>query len=140
MKLLGVDFGTRRTGIAISDDLQLFAHALEVIVSSDMNYVAGEVARLAEENRVYRIVVGMPKNMNNSCGERARSTMVFMDVLSGVTEIPAVSFDERLTTVAAQRALQACGTHRKRRKTVVDSVAAAVLLQNYMDFLKNTGC
>lgn len=138
MRFLGVDFGSRRTGLAVSDELGLFAHVLKNIVSSDTVFTAREVASAAEAESVCRIVIGMPKNMNNSCGERVRLTVSFMDILSGFTEIPLVPFDERLTTAAALRELHASGTKLKKRKNIIDSVAAVVLLQDYLDFLKNT--
>lgn len=138
MRFLGVDFGSRRTGLAISDELGLFAHSLKCIVSSDIAFTARKVASVAQTEEVCRIVVGMPKNMNNSCGERVRLTLKFMELLSDFIELPLVPFDERLTTAVALRDLHACGTKREKRKNIIDSVSATVLLQDYLDFLRNT--
>ncbi len=136
MKYLGVDYGDRRTGLAISDALGMLASTAGTVVGSDMVKVAAEVAEKAKELGAGAIVLGYPKNMNNTEGPRAEKTMLFKGELEKVFSGEVILRDERATTVSATRMLNDTNTRGKKRKAVIDSVAATVILQDYLDFIR----
>ena len=132
-RLLGVDYGERRTGIAISDESRTIAFPRETLECPRPEQAAAAVARIAAAERVAGIVVGWPVNMNGSEGPRTEHTRLFMDEVARRTDIPLFRWDERLSTKIAEDALIAAGTRRERRKQVVDKLAAQVILQGYLD-------
>jgi putative holliday junction resolvase len=132
MRCLGIDFGSARIGVAISDDLGMLAHPLETIPNGP-----GFLPRLKQivsEKGVSRIVVGIPRNMDGSYGPSAEKAKLFLSQLkSEFTGVQLIAWDERLTTVEAQRLLHAAGRDVKKSRPVIDQVAAQVLLQSYLD-------
>ena len=138
MKIMGLDYGSVTVGVAISDSMLLTAQPVEVIKRKSENKLRQTLARiqvLAEENDVGRIVLGYPKNMNNSEGIRCEKTLEFKEMLERRSGLPVVLWDERLTTVAADRAMMEASIRRENRKEYVDKIAAALILQGYLDSL-----
>ncbi|WP_069997916.1 Holliday junction resolvase RuvX [Cellulosilyticum sp. I15G10I2] len=136
MRILGLDFGTKTTGVAVSDPFGWTAQGLEIIRRQDENNLKPTLARLNElcsEYKVEKIVLGLPKNMNNSIGERGEKTLLFKEKLEAKLKIPVVVWDERLSTVAAEGFLLEADVSRKKRKQVIDKLAATIILQNYLD-------
>ncbi len=134
MRVLSIDYGLKRIGLALSDPTGLLAQGLCVLQRiSDKNAVES-IKTIAAKNEVGEIVVGLPKNMNGTIGERAEQCRAFADKLAQVVSIPVTMYDERLTTVAATRVLIDAEMRRSKRKHVVDEVAATILLQNYLDY------
>lgn len=139
MRILGLDFGSRTVGVAVSDELLLTAQGVETIERKDENKLRKTCARieaLIEEYGVAELVLGFPKNMNNTEGERAEKTKEFQEMLKRRTGLPVILWDERLTTVAAEQVLMESGVRRENRKAVIDKVAACLILQGYLDSLK----
>lgn len=136
MRIMGLDFGSRTTGVAVSDPLGVTAQGVETIVRKDENKLRQTCARIEElikEYEIEEIVLGYPKNMNNTAGERAEKTEEFKAMLERRTGKPVILWDERLTTVAAERVLMESGVRRENRKAVVDKIAAVLILQGYLD-------
>lgn len=139
MIFLSVDLGDARTGLACCDKTELLASPSGVIHETDFESLLQKVAAAAKERGAQRIVVGYPKNMNNTVGERAEKCALFAQRLEALTEIPVVLWDERGTTVAAHAYLNATNTRGKKRKAVVDAVAATIILENYIAHRKLNG-
>ena len=138
MRILGLDYGSVTVGVAVSDALRVTAQPLETITRKDENKLRQTCARIDQliaEYEVESIVLGYPKNMNDSVGERAKKTEEFKAMLERRTGLPVTLWDERLTTVAAERVLMESGVRRENRKAVIDQVAAALILQGYLDSL-----
>ncbi|WP_276356372.1 Holliday junction resolvase RuvX [Cohnella caldifontis] len=133
MRILGLDYGDRRIGVALSDAFGWTAQGLEMIENGSEEAVLRRISELVEQNGVQTIVVGLPKNMNGTIGPRGEICMAFADKLRETLSVPVDLWDERLTTVAATRALLEADVSRRKRKQVVDKMAAALLLQNYLD-------
>lgn len=136
MKIMGLDYGSVTVGVAISDSMQLTAQPVEVIKRKSENKLRQTLARiqeLVEEYEVERIVLGFPKNMNNTEGERVQRTKEFRDKLLARTGLEVVLWDERLTTVSAMDVLKQGGVRRENRKAYVDKIAASLILQGYLD-------
>ena len=133
MRILGLDVGTKTIGIAVSDELLYSAQPLEVLRRTSPEKDIVSVADIANSFQCSRIVVGMPRNMNGTYGPSADAAKEFMKALSGVTDIPVDSWDERMTTVVANKALIEANLRREKRRAVIDKVAAAVILQGYLD-------
>lgn len=136
MRIMGLDFGSKTVGVAISDPLLITAQGIEIIRRKDENKLRQTLARieaLAAEYEVEKIVLGLPKNMNDTMGERAKLTLEFKEKLERRTGLPVVMWDERLTTVAADRAMMEAGVRRENRKEYVDKIAACLILQGYLD-------
>lgn len=136
MRIMGLDFGSRITGVAVSDPLGITAQGVETIVRKDENKLRQTCARIEElikEYEIEEIVLGYPKNMNNTAGERAEKTEAFKAMLERRTGKPVILWDERLTTIAAERVLMESGVRRENRKAVVDKIAAVLILQGYLD-------
>lgn len=136
MRVLGLDFGSRTVGVAVSDALLLTAQGVETIERKEENKLRKTCARIEElvkEYEVTTIVLGLPKNMNNTEGERVEKTKEFGTMLERRTGLPVVYWDERLTTVAAEQVLMESGVRRENRKAVIDKVAACLILQGYLD-------
>ena len=134
--ILGVDFGDSRTGYATSDALGFSAHTLEVYPERNMNKVAQHTAQLARDLGAERIVLGFPKNMNGTVGERGKKTKAFAKILRELTGLEIVLWDERLTTVSAHNLMNQTNVRGKKRKDTVDKIAAAYILQGYLDSKK----
>ena len=133
---MGLDYGSRTVGVAVCDPLGITAQGIETITREDENKLRKTFRRieeLAEQYQVEKIVLGYPKNMNNSAGERAEKTEEFMAALERRTGLPVVLWDERLTTVAANRVLMESGVRRENRKDVIDKIAAVLIMQGYLD-------
>lgn len=136
MRIMGLDFGSKTVGVAISDEMLLTAQGKEIIRRKEENKLRQTCARIEElilEYGVEEIVLGLPKNMNNTEGERVELTMEFKDKLERRTGLPVHMWDERLTTVAADRAMIEAGLRREERKEHVDKIAAVFILQGYLD-------
>lgn len=135
-KLLGVDFGDTRTGLAISDPSRLLASGIGYVSPGGIEKCADAVSDIAREQGVAAIVVGLPVNMDGSEGSRATRCRKFAYLLSERTGLPVAMFDERMTTMTASRYLNETNTRGKKRKTVIDTLSAQIILQNCLDRLK----
>lgn len=138
MRILGLDYGSRTVGVAVSDPLGLTAQAVETIWRKQENKLRRTLARieeLIEEYQAEQIVLGYPKNMNNTVGERAEKSLEFKEILEKRTGLPVFMWDERLTTVEANRTLMEAGVRRENRKQYMDELAAVFILQGYLDSL-----
>lgn len=136
MRVMGLDFGSKTVGVAISDPLLITAQGIEIIRRKDENKLRQTLARieaLIVEYEVTQIVLGLPKNMNATEGERVEKTKEFADRLTRRTGLPVSFWDERLTTVAADKAMMEAGIRRENRKDYVDKLAAVLILQGYLD-------
>ncbi len=134
MRILGVDHGEKRIGLALSDPLALFAQPLTVLERHDrLRSDLRAIAALCKEHEVEEIVIGLPLDMNGSVGAKAQEVRDFAARLRESTGLPIIEWDERLSTVAAERALIEGGLRRQRRKQVVDKTAAALILSSYLD-------
>ena len=134
-----MDFGSKTVGVAVSDSLLITAQGVEIIRRKEENKLRRTLARIEElilEYQVEEIVLGYPKNMNATEGERARLTEEFRDKLERRTGVPVAMWDERLTTVAADKAMIEMGIRRENRKEYVDMIAAQLILQGYLDCRK----
>ena len=129
--ILALDFGRARIGVAISDELQLLAHPLETILANER--ATSRVVELVRERNVEHVVVGIPKRMNGQIGTAATEALEFVEKLRAVLPCPVVTWDERLTTVAAHRALRDAGKKTRHTRGYVDQVAAQIILQSYLD-------
>ena len=142
MRILGLDYGARTVGIAISDGLQITAQGLEIVKRDRENKLRRTFVRIEElilEYGVEQLVLGFPKNMDNSIGERGEKTLAFKERLERRTGLPVVLWDERLTTVAADQAMTEAGIRFEKRKEYVARIAAAIILQGYLDYCRNGG-
>ena len=135
-KLLGVDFGDKRTGLAISNDGQTIASGIDQISVGGMQKTAVAVANMAKERGVVAVVVGLPVNMDGSHGPRAQHCEKFAGLLAHELDIPVVMIDERMTTMVASRYLNETDTRGQKRKGVIDTLSAQIILQNALDKLK----
>ncbi len=131
--ILGVDFGDSRTGYATSDALGLSAHTLETFAEKNMQKVAEHTASLVHELGAEKIVLGFPKNMNGTVGDRGKKTKRFKKLLEELVDVPIILWDERLTTVSAHSLMNETNVRGKKRKDSVDRIAAAFILQAYLD-------
>jgi putative Holliday junction resolvase len=135
-RVLGIDLGRARVGLAISDELGLLAHPLETFPADNANALIARIAAVALEKKVERVVVGLPRNMDGSIGPAANEALVFVEKLRAQLSCPVVTWDERLTTVAANRALRESGRTTRQTRGQVDQVAAQMILQGYLDQLQ----
>lgn len=136
MRMMGLDYGDKTVGVAVSDEMMLTAQPIETIERERKNKLRRTFARiedLIEEYDVETIVIGLPKKMNNEEGERCERTREFGSMIEQRTGLTVVYHDERLTTVAADAVLQEGGVHREQRKRYIDKVAATIILQGYLD-------
>ena len=136
-KYLGVDYGDRRTGIAECDISGLLASAITTLEEGGMRNTATRVAVEAKARACVKIIIGMPRNMDGSYGERTEVVRAFAEILSELTDIPIDFSDERMSTMAAYRFLDASGTYGKKRKGAIDALSAELILQNYIDKERN---
>ena len=140
MRKMGLDFGSKTVGVAVSDPLLITAQGVEIVRRKSENKLRQTLARIEElivEYEVDELVLGFPKNMNDTLGERAEKTQEFKDMLERRTGLSVQLWDERLTTVAADKAMMEAGIRREERKEHVDRIAAVFILQGYLDYLKN---
>ncbi len=135
MRVLGIDYGEKRIGLAISDPLGIIAQGLKVVSAENFFQNKGieEFKELIKEFKISKIVVGFPLNMDGSTGKKGNEVQSFVEQLKKHISLPFVLWDERLTTVAAENILINTDLSRKRRKKVIDKVAAAIILQGYLD-------
>ena len=136
MRILGLDYGSKTVGVAVSDPLGVTAQRLETIWRKQENKLRrtlAQVEELVKEYEIEKIVLGYPKNMNNTVGERAQACEAFKEDLERRTALPVILWDERMTTVESERILMAGGVRRENRKAVIDQMAAVLILQSYMD-------
>ena len=134
-RVLGVDLGDARTGLAVSDELRMLAHPLETIESNSTEIVARRIKAIISEKDVGCVVVGLPRNMDGSLGKSAEHVQCFVAKLADLINCQVVTWDERLSTVAADRALQAAGKKTRQTRNIRDQVAAQIILQSYLDRL-----
>lgn len=137
MKIMAVDFGDSRTGLAVCDKSEFLASPLTVITEYNFDRCAQRVAETAKAEKVELLVVGHPKNMNGTIGERAEKCQLFGDKLKELTDISVVMWDERCTTVSAHNYLNETNVRGKKRKAVIDAVAATIILESYLSYRKN---
>ena len=142
MRIMGLDYGSKTIGVAISDPLGLTAQGIEIIRREDENKLRKSLRRIEElvsEYQVEEIVLGFPKNMNNTIGERAQKSLELKEMLERRCGLPVIMWDERLTTVEANRTLMESGVRRENRSKSVDMIAAVFILQGYLDAKANPG-
>lgn len=138
MRIMGLDFGSKTVGVAVSDELLITAQGVEIVrrkSESKLRQTLARVEELIQEYQVNKIVLGYPKNMNNSEGIRCEKTQEFKEMLERRTGLEVVLWDERLTTVAADRTMMEASVRREDRKNYVDMIAAVLILQGYLDSL-----
>ena len=141
MRIMGLDYGTKTVGVAVSDPLGITAQAVETVTRKDENKLRKTCARIEElvaEYEVEKIVLGLPKHMNNDIGDRAEKSMQFGEMIGRRTDLEVVMWDERLTTVSAERTLIENKVRREDRKKYIDQIAAVFILQGYLDSLAHT--
>lgn len=136
MKIMGIDYGDARTGVAISDLLCTITGSATVVPSRNTEKAIADIVRLARDNQVGQIVVGLPKNMDGTEGPRAELCRAFAEKLRQATGLPVTMWDERRTTVEAHNILSQHNYHGKKRKDTVDAVAASLILEGYLAFQK----
>ena len=140
MRIMGLDYGSKTVGVAVSDALLLTAQAVETISRPQETKLRRTLARIEELCKKYeieKIILRLPKNMNNTIGDRAEKSLEFAEMLKRRTGLPVVMWDERLTTVAAERTLMESGVRREHRKEHIDQIAAVFILQGYLDAESN---
>ena len=140
MRIIGLDFGSKTVGVAVSDELLITAQGIEIVRRKSENKLRQTLARieeLMEEYQVDKIVLGFPKNMNNTEGDRCEKTLEFKEMLERRTGLSVELWDERLTTVAADSIMMEAGIRRENRREYVDQIAATLILQGYLDYLSN---
>lgn len=142
MRVMGLDYGAKTVGVAVSDPLGLTAQGVETITRTQENKLRKTLARIEELTRnfeVEKIVLGFPKHMNNDIGERAEKTLEFKEMLERRTGLEVELWDERLTTVSAEKVLMESGVRRENRKLYIDKIAAVFILQGYLDSVSMRG-
>jgi putative Holliday junction resolvase len=137
MRVLGLDIGEKRIGVALSDPQGLLAGALTIIERRDSATDIQAIVNLVEKHGVERIVVGLPRSLNGSIGQQAEKVQAFSEMLRQKVDVPVESWDERLSTVAAERLLIEVGARRAKRKKHRDAIAASFILQGYLDRLRS---
>lgn len=140
MRIMGLDYGSKTVGVAVCDPLGFTAQGIETIVRKEENKLRKTLARITEliaEYQIETIVLGYPKNMDDSIGERAIKTEEFRDMLVRRSELPVVLWDERLTTIEANEILIESGVRREDRKKVIDKIAATLILQSYLNAISD---
>ncbi len=141
MRYLGIDLGSKTVGLAMSDTTLTIASTYKTIFFKDEDYnsTINEIKDIIKENNITKIILGLPKNMNNTLGERAEITLKYKELLEQSTDLPVIMFDERLTSVISNSILIEADMSRKKRKKKVDSIAAQIILQDYLNKEKNNG-
>ena len=141
MRYLGIDLGSKTIGLAMSDTTLTIASTYKTIFfkNEDYNSTIEEIMNIIKEYNITKIILGLPKNMNNTLGERAEITLKYKELLEKNTDIPIIMFDERLTSVISNNILIEADMSRKKRKKKVDSIAAQIILHDYLNKEKNNG-
>ena len=141
MRYLGLDLGSKTVGLAMSDTTLTIASTYKTIFFKDEDYnsTINEIKDIIKEYNITKIILGLPKNMNNTLGERAEITLKYKELLEKSTDLPVIMFDERLTSVISNSILIEADISRKKRKKKVDSIAAQIILQDYLNKEKNNG-
>ena len=141
MRYLGIDLGSKTVGLAMSDSTLTIASTYKTIFFKDEDYnsTINEIKDIIKEYNITKIILGLPKNMNNTLGERAERTLKYKELLEKSTDLPVIMFDERLTSVISNSILIEADMSRKKRKKKVDSIAAQIILQDYLNKEKNNG-
>ena len=141
MSYLGIDLGSKTIGLSLSEETLTIASAYKTIFFDNEDYSStiSEIEKIVKENSIKKIVMGLPKNMNNTLGERALITLEYKKLLENALDIEIIMMDERLTSVISNSVLIEADLSRKKRKKKVDSVAAQIILQSYLDKEKNSG-
>lgn len=132
-KILGIDHGEARIGLALSDELGMLAHPLETVVVKEQKDLVGHIAGVIAREKVETVVIGMPRNMNGTYGPAAEKVKAFAEALKTKAGCAVKFWDERLTSVAAQKSLHESGRNVKQGRSVIDQVAAQMILQGYLD-------
>lgn len=132
MRYIGLDLGTKTLGISLSNGV-IASNYMTIRHNEDYDYLVNEVMKIVTEKKIDKIVLGFPKNMNNTIGERAKITLEFKEKLEEVTKLEVIMEDERLTSCVANQVLISADTSRKKRKERVDGVASVIILQSYLD-------
>lgn len=135
MKIMGLDVGSKTIGVAVSDELGWTAQGITTIKwdENEIESADSQLKKIMEEHNIKKVVIGLPKNMNGTIGERGEASMRFSEHIEKVHQLPTVLWDERLTTMAAERVLLEADVSRKKRKKVIDKMAAVMILQGYLD-------
>ena len=133
MRILGLDFGEKRIGVAMSDPSEILASPLTVIEAKSTNIAIEQIVSLTQEHEIEHIVVGLPRSLDGSEGKQAQVTRDFIDLLQSQVDIPVDTWDERLSTVAANRMMNEAGVKKGKKKKRLDSAAATIILQSYLD-------
>lgn len=136
IRILGIDYGDARVGLSLSDPMGITAQSLETLNEKDMNRVIKHISSIIKEYKVDKVVIGMPKNMDGTIGFRGEKTIEFSERLKKKCNIEIVLWDERLTTISAERMLNEANVRGKKRKKAIDSIAATFILQNYLDSIQ----
>ena len=141
MRYLGIDLGSKTVGLAMSDTTLTIASTYKTIFFKDEDYnsTINEIKDIIKEYNITKIILGLPKNMNNTLGERAEITLKYKELLEKSTDLPVIMFDERLISVISNSILIEADMSRKKRKKKVDSIAAQIILQDYLNKEKNNG-
>ena len=138
-RVLGVDFGQARIGVAVSDELGMLAHPVETIPGASVPAAAKRIAEIATEKKVERVILGLPRHMNGEIGAAAENVQAFAAKLRPLLPCPLQLWDERLSTTAANRALRDSGAKTRQTRGIVDQVAAQMILQGYLDSRQSSG-
>jgi putative Holliday junction resolvase len=138
MRIMGLDVGTRTIGMAISDELGLTAQGLKTLIRKSMEEDLKEISTVINQFEITKIVVGLPKNMNGTLGSQAEAVLKWVEILKDRIRVPVVTWDERLSTVGASRVLLEADLSRRKRKKVIDKLAAVLILQGYLDQNRRT--
>ena len=136
MRVLGLDVGTKRTGVALSDETKLLASPLTVIEAKNKKIWTDSIKKLVSEHEVESVVVGLPLNHHGEEGEDAKNIRIYIALLQEQLAVPVIEWDERFTTAQAERTLIHADVSRQNRKQIIDKVAASILLQSYLDSLR----
>lgn len=133
MRVMGLDFGEKRIGVAMSDPMGILASPLTVIETESSERAVDRIISLTQEHEVERIIVGLPRSLDGTEGKQAQAALSFIEILKGSVAIPVETWDERFSTVAASRMMREAGVKKGKKKKPLDSAAAAIILQNYLD-------
>ena len=139
MRILGIDYGSKTLGVAVSDELGMMGHSVETIRRRSLRQDIARLRSLIQYYQAGKIVIGLPRNMDGSLGPAAQQVLEFAELLSRKLNVPVETWDERLSTVEAQRMIIDAEVRRSRRKQIIDKVAAAIILQGYLDHQNRTG-
>jgi putative pre-16S rRNA nuclease len=137
-RVLGIDYGRARIGVAVSDELGMLAHTVETVPAAQLNAATKRIAEIAREKQVDRVVIGLPRHMNGELGAAAEEANAFAEKLRPLLTCPITMWDERLSTTAANRALRDAGRKTRQTRGIVDQVAAQMILQGYLDSVQGS--